>query len=77
MILENIDVAKKVFAGKVLEELENIIEIKNLYKSYGDVKAVSNLSFNVKKLTLRLQVVVHKQSLKLDLRLNQYHLASF
>lgn len=29
--------------------MENIIEIKNLNKSFGEVKAVSNLSFNVKK----------------------------
>ena len=28
--------------------MENIIEIKNLYKSYGEVKAVQNLSFRVK-----------------------------
>ena len=29
--------------------MENSIEIRNLYKSYGDVKAVQNLSFHVKK----------------------------
>ena len=29
--------------------VENIIEIKNLYKSFGDIKAVDNLSFKVKK----------------------------
>lgn len=29
--------------------MENIIEIKNLYKSFGDVKAVQDLSFHVKK----------------------------
>ena len=29
--------------------MENIIEIKNLNKSFGDVHAVNNLSFNVKK----------------------------
>ena len=29
--------------------MENSIEIRNLYKSYGDVKAVQNLSFRVKK----------------------------
>ena len=29
--------------------MENIIEIKNLCKSFGEVKAVDNLSFNVKK----------------------------
>ncbi len=29
--------------------MENIIEIKNLSKSFGDIKAVNNLSFNVKK----------------------------
>ena len=39
----------KVLVRKVLDKLENIIEIKNLYKSYGNVKAVSNLSFNVKE----------------------------
>lgn len=29
--------------------MENIIEIKNLYKSFGDIKAVQNLSFSVKE----------------------------
>ncbi len=29
--------------------MNNIIEIKNLFKSFGDVKAVSDLSFKVKK----------------------------
>lgn len=29
--------------------MNNIIEIKNLYKSYGETKAVSDLSFTVKK----------------------------
>ncbi len=29
--------------------MENIIEIKNLCKSFGDVKAVQNISFNVRK----------------------------
>lgn len=29
--------------------MENVIEIKNLYKNYGEVKAVSDLSFKVKK----------------------------
>lgn len=29
--------------------MENVIEIKNLYKSYGDVKAVQDLSFVVKR----------------------------
>jgi len=29
--------------------MENVIEIKGLYKSYGEVKAVQNLSFKVKK----------------------------
>lgn len=29
--------------------MENIIEIRNLCKSFGDVRAVQNLSFNVKK----------------------------
>ncbi|MDD6095849.1 MAG: ABC transporter ATP-binding protein [Clostridia bacterium] len=29
--------------------MENIIEISNLYKSFGDVKAVQDLSFHVKK----------------------------
>jgi len=29
--------------------MKNIIEIKNLYKSFGDVKAVCDLSFRVKK----------------------------
>lgn len=29
--------------------MENIVEIKNLYKSYGEVKAVQDLSFKVKK----------------------------
>ena len=29
--------------------MENIIEIKNLSKSFGDIKAVDNLSFSVKK----------------------------
>lgn len=29
--------------------MNNIIEIHNLNKSFGDVRAVSNLSFNVKK----------------------------
>ena len=32
-----------------LEMKENIIEIKNLNKSYGDVKAVKDLSFCVKQ----------------------------
>ena len=29
--------------------MEKIIEIKNLSKSFGDIKAVDNLSFSVKK----------------------------
>ena len=29
--------------------MENIIEIKNLNKSFGEVHAVNDLSFNVKK----------------------------
>ncbi len=29
--------------------MENVIEIKNLYKSFGEVKAVNGLSFRVKK----------------------------
>ena len=29
--------------------MNNIIEIKNLYKSFGDIKAVQNLSFKVKE----------------------------
>lgn len=29
--------------------MEHIIDIKNLYKSFGEVKAVNNLSFHVKK----------------------------
>jgi len=29
--------------------MDNVIEIKNLYKSYGEVKAVQDLSFRVKK----------------------------
>lgn len=29
--------------------LENVIEIKNLHKSFGEVKAVNDLSFSVKK----------------------------
>ena len=29
--------------------MENVIEIKNLTKSFGDVKAVNDLSFKVKK----------------------------
>ena len=29
--------------------MQNVIEIKGLYKSYGEVKAVQNLSFKVKK----------------------------
>ena len=29
--------------------MENIIEIKNLNKSFGDVHAVNDLSFHVKK----------------------------
>lgn len=29
--------------------MENMIEIKNLYKQFGDIQAVNNLSFKVKK----------------------------
>lgn len=29
--------------------MENIIEIKGLNKSFGDIKAVNNLSFSVRK----------------------------
>lgn len=29
--------------------MENVIEIKNLYKSYGEIKAVQDISFRVKK----------------------------
>ena len=29
--------------------MENIIEINNLFKSFGEVKAVQDLSFKVKK----------------------------
>lgn len=29
--------------------MNNIIEIKNLHKSFGEVHAVNNLSINVKK----------------------------
>ena len=29
--------------------MENIIEVKNLSKSFGDFKAVDNISFNVKR----------------------------
>ena len=29
--------------------MENIIEINHLYKSFGSVKAVNNLSFKVKR----------------------------
>jgi len=29
--------------------MNNIIQIENLCKSYGEVKAVENLSFNVKE----------------------------
>ena len=29
--------------------MENIIEIKNLCKTFGDIKAVNNISFNVKQ----------------------------
>lgn len=32
-----------------MDEKEKIIEIKNLSKSFGDVKAVNNISFQVKK----------------------------
>ena len=41
--------SEKVLVGKVLNNLGNIIEIRNLYKSYGNIKAVSNLSFDVKE----------------------------
>ncbi len=39
----------KKFGGKALENINNIIEIKNLTKTFGDIKAVDNLSFKVKE----------------------------
>lgn len=34
--------------------MENMIEIKNLYKQFGDIQAVNNLSFKVKKVNYLL-----------------------
>ncbi len=39
-------IARNLFDG---EKMEKIIEIKNLSKSFGDVKAVNNISFSVEK----------------------------
>ena len=35
--------------AKIFTDMDEIIEIKNLRKSFGEVKAVNDLSFKVKK----------------------------
>ena len=43
----------KQFFGRInkgrLKEMENIIEVKQLTKNYGNFKAVNNIDFSVKK----------------------------
>lgn len=39
----------KLSKDAVLTDKQNIIEVQNLYKSFGDVKAVNNISFSVER----------------------------
>lgn len=45
-------ISSTILNRKVVENLDNIIEIKNLSKSFGTLKAVDNLSFEVRRAEL-------------------------
>ena len=38
--------------------IENIIEIKNLKKTFGEIKAVDDISFSQQQLTLFVEIIV-------------------